>query len=289
MPARCLVKCPSVVSWTALISGFVNEGCGSEGVSLYCEMRKENVRANEFALATALKACSICLNLEFGKQVHVEAIKAGLLLDLFVGSALVDLYARCGEMELSERLFFDMPEKNGVSWNALLNGYAQLGYVKKVLKLFCRMKECETKFSKFTLSTVLKGCANTGSLREGKVLHALALRSGCEIDEFLGCSLVDMYSKCGTVYDALKVFKKIRNPDVVAWSAMITGLDQQGHYQEAAELFHLMRREGVRPNQFTLSSLVSTATNMGDLRYGRSIHGCICKYRFESDNLVSNP
>ncbi|KAJ6856880.1 hypothetical protein NC651_038540 [Populus alba x Populus x berolinensis] len=213
-----------VVSWTALISGFVNEGCGSEGVSLYCEMRKENVRANEFALATALKACSMCLNLEFGKQVHVEAIKAGLLLDLFVGSALVDLYARCGEMELAERLFFGMPEKNGVSWNALLNGYAQLGDGKKVLKLFCKMKECETKFSKFTLSTVLKGCANTGSLREGKVLHALALRSGCEIDEFLGCSLVDMYSKCGTVYDALKVFTKIRNPDVVAWSAMITAL-----------------------------------------------------------------
>lgn len=278
-----------VVSWTALISGFVNEGCGSESVSLYCEMRKENVRANEFALATALKACSMCLNLEFGKQVHVEAIKAGLLLDLFVGSALVDLYARCGEMELAERLFFGMPEKNGVSWNALLNGYAQLGDGKKVLKLFCKMKECETKFSKFTLSTVLKGCANTGSLREGKVLHALALRSGCEIDEFLGCSLVDMYSKCGTVYDALKVFTKIRNPDVVAWSAMITGLDQQGHGQEAAELFHLMRRKGVRPNQFTLSSLVSTATNMGDLRYGQSIHGCICKYGFESDNLVSNP
>ncbi|XP_020535646.2 pentatricopeptide repeat-containing protein At4g18520, chloroplastic [Jatropha curcas] len=217
-----------VVSWTALIAGCVSEGFGSDGASLYCEMRKENIMTNEFALATVLKACSMCLNIEFGKQVHVEAIKAGLLssscrsnksmgcylfCDLFVGSTLVDLYAKCDEVELADSVFFDMPEKNDVSWNALLNGYAQKGDGKEVLKLFIQMTECGMHFSKFTLSIVLKGCANSGNLQAGKILHSLAIRSGCELDEFLGCSLVDMYSKCGLAYDALKVFSRIKDPE----------------------------------------------------------------------------
>ncbi|XP_015571628.2 pentatricopeptide repeat-containing protein At3g24000, mitochondrial [Ricinus communis] len=277
-----------VVSWTALIAGYVSEGCGSDGVKAYCEMRKENICPNEFTLATVLKASSMCSDIKFGKLIHLEAIKTGLLLDLFVGSALVDLYAKFGEMELADRVFFGMPEKNNVSWNALLNGYAQRGDGKSVLKLFCRMLECEMNFTNYTLSTVLKGCANSGNLREGKALHSLSIRRAYELDEFLGCNLVDMYSKCGMAYEALKVFNMIEEPDIVAWSAIITGLDQQGHSQEAAELFHLMRQKGVRPNQFSFASVISAATNVGDLYLGQSIHCCICKYGYESDNSVGN-
>lgn len=277
-----------VVSWTALIQGFVAEGCGSDGVSLFCEMKREGVRPNEFTLATGLKACALCMNLSFGKQVHAEAIKVGCFLDLFVGSVLVDLYAKCGEMELADRVFCCMPEQNDVSWTALLNGYAQVGGGKEVLRLFGRMRESEMKFSKFTLSTVLKGCATSGNLREGQAVHSVAIKIGCEIDEFLGCSLVDMYSKCGLACDALKVFKTIKGPDVVAWSAIITCLDQQGHSQEAAQLFHMMRCAGVPPNEFSFSSLVSVAADLGDLQYGESIHACICKYGFENDMLVNN-
>jgi pentatricopeptide repeat protein len=277
-----------VVSWTALIQGFVAEGGGSEGVRLFCEMKRDGVRPNEFTLATGLKACAICMNLSFGKQVHAEAIKVGCFSDLFVGSVLVDLYAKCGEMELADKVFFCMPEQNDVSWNALLNGYAQVGGGKDVLRLFCRMRESEMKLSKFTLSTVLKGCATSGNLREGQAVHSVAIKIGCEPDEILGCSLVDMYSKCGLANDALKVFKTIKDPDVVAWSAMITCLDQQGHSQEAAQLFQSMRYAGVPPNEFSFSSLVSVASDLGDLQYGESIHACICKYGFENDTSVNN-
>ena len=277
-----------VVSWTALIAGFVAEGYGSGAVNLFCEMRREGVGANEFTYATALKACSMCLDLEFGKQVHAEAIKVGDFSDLFVGSALVDLYAKCGEMVLAERVFLCMPKQNAVSWNALLNGFAQMGDAEKVLNLFCRMTGSEINFSKFTLSTVLKGCANSGNLRAGQIVHSLAIRIGCELDEFISCCLVDMYSKCGLAGDALKVFVRIEDPDVVSWSAIITCLDQKGQSREAAEVFKRMRHSGVIPNQFTLASLVSAATDLGDLYYGESIHACVCKYGFEYDNTVCN-
>ncbi|XP_052183575.1 pentatricopeptide repeat-containing protein At3g24000, mitochondrial-like [Diospyros lotus] len=276
-----------VVSWTALISGFVAEGYGSDGVYLFGEMRKEGIRPNEFALATSLKAGTLCLNVEFGKQVHAEVIKLGTFSDIYVGCALVDLYAKCSEMEYADKVFCCMPEQNVVSWNALLNGYAHMGDGEEVLKLFCKMTESKMKFSKFTLSTVLKGCANSGDLGAGRVVHAMAIKIGCEFDEFVSSNLVDMYSKCGLVDEALKIFTRMRDPDIVAWTAMISCLDQQGQKPEAAKLFGLMRNFGVSPNQFTLSSLVSAATDL-DQRYCESIHACVYKYGFESDSSVSN-
>ncbi|KAL5769798.1 hypothetical protein ACOSP7_013952 [Xanthoceras sorbifolium] len=282
MPVR------DVVSWTALISGYVDQEDAGDGVILLSRMQREGVRPNEFALATGLKACSMCVDLDFGKQVHTEVIKLGFRLDLFVGSALVDLYAKCGEVEFAERVFRSMPETNVVLWNALLNGYAERGDSKNFMNLFSDMKDVDIKFSKFTLVTVLKGCAISGNIRAGQFVHSLAIRLGLVLDEFVSCTLLDMYSKCGLAVEVTKIFKTIKYPDVVAWSAIITYLEQQGQSQEAADLFNLMRYTGVTPNQFTLTSLVSAATDIGDLHYGESIHACICKYGFESDSVVGN-
>ncbi|KAI7982681.1 Fatty-acid-binding protein 1 [Camellia lanceoleosa] len=122
-----------VVSWTAMISRLVADGYGNDYIYLFSEMRNEGIRPNEFSLATCLRVGSICLDLEFRKQVHAEVIKLGFFSDIYVGSALVDLYAKCGEMEYADKVFFCMPKQNDVSWNALLNGYAQMGNEKNVL------------------------------------------------------------------------------------------------------------------------------------------------------------
>ncbi|KAM7480821.1 hypothetical protein LguiB_005404 [Lonicera macranthoides] len=282
MPERDVVSC------TALIAGYVGDGRGMEGVYLLCEMQRDGIRPNEFTLATVLKACSMQLDKEFGKQIHAEVVKIGVFEDLYVGSALVDLYAKCGEMEYADKVFFFMPEQNTVSWNGLLNGYAEVGDGAELLRLFCRMKETEMKFNKFTLSIVLKGCANSGDLGAGLLVHSVAIKIGCEDDDFVNCSLVDMYSKCGIAYDALKVFSRIKNPDIVTWSAMICCLDQQGRAQEAIELFSKMKHKGLNPNHFTLASLINAATDLGDPNYSKSIHACVYKYGFELETLVNN-
>ncbi|XP_073035690.1 pentatricopeptide repeat-containing protein At2g03880, mitochondrial-like [Primulina eburnea] len=277
-----------VVSWTALISGFVARGYGVESVELFCEMRREDVRPNEFTLATVLKGCSMISDLELGKQLHAEVVKIGRLSDVFVGSILIDLYAKCGEMEYADDVFSLMPEKNAVSWNALLNGYAQAGHGEAVLQLFCEMSELEMRFSNHTLSIILKGVACSSNFRGGRAIHSMVIKVGGELDDFVSCSLVNMYSKSGLVNDALKVFKGIKDPDIVAWSSIIGVLDQQGQKEEAAKLFCLMRHSGVRPNQFTFASIISAATDLGDLKYGKSIHACAHKFGFDYDDLVSN-
>ncbi|KAE8646313.1 pentatricopeptide repeat-containing protein At2g03880, mitochondrial isoform X1 [Cucumis sativus] len=285
-----LAKMPDrdVVSWTALIQGLVAEGFANDSIYLFQEMQNEGIMPNEFTLATGLKACSLCMALDLGKQMHAQAFKLGLLLDLFVGSALVDLYAKCGEIELASKMFIGMPEQNDVTWNVLLNGYAQRGDVTGVLKLFCSMMELDVKCNEFTLTTVLKGCANSKNLKQGQVIHSLIIKCGYEGNEFIGCGLVDMYSKCGLAIDAIGVFKTIKKPDIVVWSALITCLDQQGQSEESIKLFHLMRLGDTLPNQYTICSLLSAATNTGNLQYGQSIHACVWKYGFETDVAVSN-
>ncbi|PIN12622.1 hypothetical protein CDL12_14775 [Handroanthus impetiginosus] len=277
-----------VVSWTAFISGFVAQGRGVESVELFSEMRREDVRPNEFTLATVLKGCLMSLDVEFGKQVHAEAVKIGNLSDVYIGSALIDLYSKCGEIEYAYDVFCVMPEKNAVLWNALLNGYAQVGHGEAVLRLFCKLTEPEVRFSNYTLSIVLKGIASFGDVRAGQAVHSIVIKVGGELDDFVRCSLLNMYSKCGVANDAFEVFKTINDLDIVAWSSIISVLDQQGLKEEAAKLFCLMRHSNVRPNQFTFSSLVSAATDLGDLRYGQSIHACAYKFGIESDDLVSN-
>lgn len=165
-----------------------------------------------------------------------------------------------------------------------LNGYAQLGESRETLKLFCSVNEPEMKFNKFTLCTILKGCVISGDLTAGQVLHCIALKIGCESAEFLGCSLVDMYSKCGLVDDALLVFSNLKCNDNVIWSAMIDCLAQNGREYEAVELFSSMKRVGLTPNQYTLAS---AATLLGVL-YCKTIHAYVYKYGFESDNVICN-
>ncbi|XVE50730.1 hypothetical protein DITRI_Ditri01bG0187000 [Diplodiscus trichospermus] len=277
-----------VVSWTALFSGLVNEGYGFDVLGLYCFMKKDGIMPNGHCLVTVLKACSLSLELFFGTRLHGEGVKVGVLSDVFVGSSLVDLYAKCGEMELAERVFVCMDKKNVVSWNALLNGYALKGDAGKVLNLFQGMTESELRFSKFTLSIVLKSCACLGNLTSGLIVHSLVIKTGCEHDEFVGCCLLDMYSKCGPAEDALKVFKRVQEPNIVAWSAMIDCLYEQGQIQEAANMFCLMRRKGVSPNQHTFASIAGAATNLGDRFYCEGVHACIVKYGFESEIFLTN-
>ncbi|KAL8048634.1 hypothetical protein ABFS82_07G079800 [Erythranthe guttata] len=283
-----LMSMKDVVSWTALISGFVAQGHGMESIELFCQMRREDVRPNEFTLSTVLKGCSVSLDLNFGKQIHAEAVKIGVLSDVYIGSSLIDLYSKSGEMEYADGVFRMMPEKNNVLWNALLNGYAQVGNGKAVLRLFNEMEDPEMRFSNYTLSIVLKGIASFGAFIAGQGVHSIAIKVGGETDDFVRCSLVNMYSKCGVANYALKVFETMENPDIVTWSSIICALDQEGLKEEAAKLFHRMMRSGMRPNEFTLSTLVSAATDLGDLRYGQSVHACAHKFGLEFDHLVNN-
>lgn len=277
-----------VVSWTALISGYMNCGYGDEAIGMFCEMRRRRVMPNAYTYATCLRACSLSLDMCFGELLHGAVVKVGLMIDLFVGSALVDVYAKCGDIELASSVFGSLPERNAVVWSTFLNGYAQLGNGSEVWRLFCSMEDLDFKFSKFTLSIVLKGCTNSGKLMEGQIVHSVVIKTALEFDNIISCGLVDIYSNSGMVSDALKAFWRVECPDVITWTAMIAYLCKEGWYEEMAQVFQAMRCNGVSPSDFCLCSLLSVAGDVGHLDYGESVHALVCKSGHREDITVCN-
>ncbi len=135
MPAR------NVVTWTAIILGHVQCGQGQKALGLFQEMKQEGVDPNSVTFVGVLNACATVLALEGGRCVHQEVIQSGLELDVFVGSSLVDMYAKCGSMDNGWRVFNKMPFRNVVTWSTILGGCALHGHGKEALKYFEQMKK----------------------------------------------------------------------------------------------------------------------------------------------------
>eukprot|EP01018_Ginkgo_biloba_P011555 Gb_34228 [translate_table: standard] len=272
-----------MVSWTSMIAGYAQNQHGEEALQLFPSMQRAGMKPNEFTFSSVLRACASLFALENGKQVHSNTIKSGFEFHVFVGSALVDMYAKCESIQDAHQLFDKMPERNVVSWNALIAGYAQIGNGEAALKLFWQMQHISMQPTKFTFSSVLSACASIAVLDQGKWVHAHIIKTGCKLDAFVGNALIDMYGKCGSIRDARQVFDKLSRRDVVSWNAMITGCAQHGQGKEAVQLFEQMQLAGIKPNHITFLCVLSACSHAGLVNEGRlyfdsmSSHGIIPK------------
>lgn len=124
------------VSWSAMITGYAQHGHGKDALELFCQMRRTGMKLNQHTFASVLSACVGLSALDIGKQVHVHVIKAGFGMDIFVGSNLVDLYAKCGNIADGRQIFERMSTRDVVIWSAMVAGYAQSGFGEEAIKLF---------------------------------------------------------------------------------------------------------------------------------------------------------
>eukprot|EP01018_Ginkgo_biloba_P008845 Gb_31599 [translate_table: standard] len=290
----------NVVSWSAMIAGYAqNDNC--EGaLNLLSQMQQAGVKPNQSTLSSVLSACASLAALKEGKQVHAFIIKTGIESDIFAGSALVDMYAKCGSIECANDAFQNLPEGNVVSWNSMIAGYAQNGRLEDALHMFNKMPEqnvvswnaiiagfCQNEhaekalelFSQMqlagwmpdqcTLSSVLCACASIAALENGKQAHAKIIKLGLVSDVFMGSALVDMYAKCGIIDGARQVFDTMPARNVVSWTVIIVGYAQHGHGRNALLLFDEMQRSGIRPNHITFVGVLSACSHAGLVDEGR--------------------
>eukprot|EP01018_Ginkgo_biloba_P001347 Gb_16635 [translate_table: standard] len=240
----------NVVSWTAMIAAYVRHGHSEEALSLFYRMQlMDNCQPNQFTFASILPACGNLESLEQGMEIHEEIIRRGFQSDVFVGNALVDMYAKCGSIENARTVFEKMDQRSVVSWNAMIAGYAQTGRVEEALKLFQKMPE-------------------------RNVVSWTAMIAG--------------YAKNGFVDDALQLFQKMPERNVVSWTAMIAGYAQNGYAEEALKFFRQMLLEGVKPNSNTFASVLPACINLAALEQGKDIHEEILRSGFQSDVFVGS-
>ncbi|XP_057868346.2 pentatricopeptide repeat-containing protein At2g13600 [Cryptomeria japonica] len=257
-----------VVSWNSLIAGYARSGYVEDAIKFVHEMQRAGVRPDHFTFVNVLGVCQNIHDLQHGKQVHGYSI-IGFMSDIVVNNALITMYIKCGCLEDGRKVFDKLPDKSVVSWTAMISGYVQQCLNEEAIESFWEMLQARVKPNHFTLSSVLRACGSLAALEHGRQVHSYAIRDVAEFTAFVRNTLITMYSECGSIGNARKIFEKMRERELVTWNAMIGGYAQHGYGKEALKLFETMRRENMQPDPVTFVGVLSACSHEGLVDEGR--------------------
>jgi pentatricopeptide repeat protein len=195
-------------------------------------------------------------------------VKVGLASVNCVGNSLISMYARSGMMEDAWKAFDMLFEKNLVSYNTVVDGYAKNLNSEEAFQLFHEIEDAGLGGSAFTYASLLSGAASIGAIGKGEQIHARVLKSGFESNQCTSNALISMYSRCGNIESALNVFNDMGDRNVISWTSMITGFAKHGFASRAIEFFHKMLEVGVRPNEITYIAVLSACSHVGLISEG---------------------
>uniref|UniRef100_A0A6N2KFS8 Pentacotripeptide-repeat region of PRORP domain-containing protein n=1 Tax=Salix viminalis TaxID=40686 RepID=A0A6N2KFS8_SALVM len=217
--------------------------------------------------------CGNVGGLVHGKIGHCLVFKTVLDGDEYVNHSLIPMYARCGEMGFARKVFDEMGDRGLVSWNSMISGCAQNGASNEAIVLFNEMREAGPNPDKVTMIEVLSACSTVGALDLGKWIETHASERGLQHDVHVASALIDMYAKCGSLDDAIRVFESMPHKNEVSWNAMISALAFHGQAQEALSLFWRMSKvnDTVHPNDITFIGVLSACVHAGLVDEGRQL------------------
>ncbi|XP_068666709.1 putative pentatricopeptide repeat-containing protein At5g13230, mitochondrial [Aristolochia californica] len=259
----------NVILWSFMISRYAQCDQSEEAVRLFHQMQQASVVPNDYSFSSVLQAIANAKNLEWGRQAHAHLVKVGFDSDIYVANALIDVYAKCGKLDESIQLFFELDKKNEVTWNTLIVGYVQLGYWEEAMRSFCDMLDAQVPASQVTYSAILRACASSAVLEQGTLIHSLVSKTVFCNDTTVCNALIDMYAKCGAIKDARKVFDTMEELDLVSWNAIISAYALHGLGEDTLKLFTKMQELRVKPNHVTFVGVLSACSHMGLVNQGR--------------------
>ncbi|KAK6942711.1 Pentatricopeptide repeat [Dillenia turbinata] len=317
------MPCRDISSWNTVISAAVKEGMYEEAFESFRDMcRVDELTVDEFTVSTLLAAATGAFASETGRMIHAAAVKLGFIFDLGVSNSLISFYTKCGSMkdvlalfkkmpfkdvitwtgmvvaymefglvDVAVEIFYNMPERNSVSYNALLAGFCRNGKGLSALDFFCRMLENRVELTEFTLSSLANACGLLTEVGTSKQVHAFIIKFGFGSNACIEAALLDMCTKCGRMADAQKMFRVWsydQNKSVI-WTSMICGYARNGQPDEAISLFQKMQLE----DNLVLDEVVSTAILglcgiLGFHQLGEQIHCYSLKSGFLSDIELGN-
>ncbi|PKA66715.1 Pentatricopeptide repeat-containing protein [Apostasia shenzhenica] len=271
----------NVVTWSAVIAGYAQRGYGPEALDVFRQMQLAGSKPNAVTIISLLSACASVGALSQGMEVHAHALRICLTNeegdeeeeeDLMVQNALIDMYSKCKNFIAARSLFDSIPfnRRNVVTWTVMIGGYAQHGDANPSLQLFSdMMKDGSSSPNAFTISCVLMASARLSSLQIGKEIHAYVIRDRYKVEiMFVSNCLIDMYSKCGRIDHAQKVFDKMPRTNYVSWTSLMTGYGMHGYGKDAIRVFNEMQKEGLVPDGVTFLVVLYACSHSGMIEQG---------------------
>ncbi|KAL3652008.1 hypothetical protein CASFOL_001689 [Castilleja foliolosa] len=275
----------NVVSWNTVIGAHNRNGDGLGALKLFVRMLREGSELSEFALSSVLCACaSKRLSFE-SKQLHAFAVKTCMNSNTFVGTALLNVYAKCNFVDDALQVFELMHEKSDITWSSMIAGFVQNDLYEEALNLFVMAKRSNVETDEFIISSVLSACAALAALIVGKQMHAVVYKTGFGPNEYISSSLVDLYAKCGSIKQSYAVFSYVDEKKVVLWNTMISGFARNARPLEAMILFEKMQQTFMSPNEVTYVSVLSACAHMGLSEKGHSYFDSMEKEHNVSPNV----
>ncbi|PRQ41568.1 putative tetratricopeptide-like helical domain-containing protein [Rosa chinensis] len=275
-----------VACWNTAISCYYQNGQAQKAMDLYEKMRSSGFEPNVVTITTVISSCARLLDLERGREIHKELIQNRFVLDSFVSSALVDMYGKCGCLDIAKEIFEQVPRKNVIAWNSMIAAYSVTGDSESCIDLFRRMTDEGTSPSLITFSSILLAISRSVQLQHGKFVHGYMIRNYVEADIYVYSSLIDLYFVCGSISSAKNVFEKMSKTNVVSWNVMISGYVKVGNYFRALGLYDEMKEAGVRPNAITVTSILSVCSQLTALEKGKEIHRTVVDSELETNEIV---
>lgn len=270
---RCVGKARAVfdgmgvrnnVSWCSMVVAYAQNGAEEEAFLVYLGARRAGEEPTDFMVSSVLTTCAGLLGLDLGRALHAVAVRSCIDSNIFVASALVDMYGKCGGIEDAEQVFFEMPQRNLVTWNAMIGGYAHIGDAHNALSVFDKMiMGQETAPNYITLVNVLTACSRGGLTKEGyELFQTMKWRFGIEPRiEHYAC-VVDLLCRAGMEERAYKIIQGMpMRPSISVWGALLGGCKMHGKTElgriAAEKLFELDPQDS--GNHVLLSNMLASA------------------------------
>ncbi|KAJ9166234.1 hypothetical protein P3X46_021012 [Hevea brasiliensis] len=259
----------NLVSLTAIISSYAETGNMNWVVECFTRMQQLDMKLDSVAMISILHGIPDPGHMSIGLAFHGYSLKSGLDIHNLVANGLISMYSKFNNVEALFSLFSEMHEKPLISWNSVISGCVQAGRASDAIEFFCQMKMYGHNPDAVTVASLLSGCSELGYLQFGKRLHNYILRNKLELEDFVGTALIDMYTKCGNIVQAERVFKSINEPCLATWNAMISGYSLCGFEHKALTSYSDMREQGVEPDKITFLGVLAACTHGGLVHEGR--------------------
>jgi len=255
-----------VVLFNAMIEGYSRLGTQwelHEALNIFRDMRFRLIRPSLLTFVSLLRASASLTSLGLSKQIHGLMFKYGLNLDIFAGSALIDVYSNCYCLKDSRLVFDEMKVKDLVIWNSMFAGYVQQSENEEALNLFLELQLSRERPDEFTFANMVTAAGNLASVQLGQEFHCQLLKRGLECNPYITNALLDMYAKCGSPEDAHKAFDSAASRDVVCWNSVISSYANHGEGKKALQMLEKMMSEGIEPNYITFVGVLSACSHAG--------------------------
>ncbi|GMH16031.1 hypothetical protein Nepgr_017872 [Nepenthes gracilis] len=277
-----------IVSWGAMIAGFAHNRLHREALTYIRLMTEEGIYLNSVILTIILPVVGEIRARKLGKEVHAHVVRMkSYSKELFIQSALIDMYCKCGDINLGRKVFWCSNERNCVSWTALISGYISNNRLQQALKLMIWMQQEGLRPDVVTVATVLPACAKLKALKQGREIHGYLVKNHMLPNISLTTSLMILYSKCGALEYCRSLFEGMNRRNEISWTAMIDSLAENGCLYEALNVFRSMQLSKHRPDPVAMSRVLILCGELWLLKLGKETHGQVLKKDFECDPFIS--